>query len=362
MSRRKRTGSGHPKKSSGKVFPQVIGKVQMTREGFAFIISEDSDDDVFVKASKTRGALHGDTVRVSVTREKSDGHRREGQVVEIIERSVKPFIGILHVVNDQAWVLMESRFMPHDICIPVAEPDSVRYRRNRAKTGLQTRNEEGWLKPAGDGAFVVCGLFETAEDGTRREMTAYSGMKVAAVVDKWEKHESNPTGHIVDVLGEPGDNDTEMHAILAEYSLPYRFEQQVADAADAISVYNVLAYAAKVRKFYIKKENDIIEAPVGKIVQGEGEIIDERIYISRGGIINGDYIRFCYLKHQTGNYSIKDSIKIPVSSIEEENDVNFILFVDHREPKLKALMEFYNVTIEHDCNIKYNVRTFKKLK
>lgn len=235
MSRRKRTGSGHPKKSSGKVFPQVIGKVQMTREGFAFIISEDSDDDVFVKASKTRGALHGDTVRVSVTREKSDGHRREGQVVEIIERSIKPFIGILHVVNDQAWVLMESRFMPHDICIPVAEPDSVRYRRNRAKTGLQTRNEEGWLKPASDGAFVVCGLFETAEDGTRREMTAYSGMKVAAVVDKWEKHESNPTGHIVDVLGEPGDNDTEMHAILAEYSLPYRFEQQVADAADAIS-------------------------------------------------------------------------------------------------------------------------------
>ena len=235
MLRRKRTGSGHPKKSSGKVFPQVIGKVQMTREGFAFIISEDSDDDVFVKASKTRGALHGDTVRVSVTREKSDAHRREGQVVEIIERSVKPFIGILHVVNDQAWVLMESRFMPHDICIPVAEPDSVRYRRNRAKTGLQTRNEEGWLKPAGDGAFVVCGLFETAEDGTRREMTAYSGMKVAAVVDKWEKHESNPTGHIVDVLGEPGDNDTEMHAILAEYSLPYRFEQQVADAADAIS-------------------------------------------------------------------------------------------------------------------------------
>lgn len=127
-------------------------------------------------------------------------------------------------------------------------------------------------------------------------------------------------------------------------------------------IFNVLAYTAKVRKFYVKNENEIIEVPVGKIIKGEGEIIDERIYISRGGIINGDYIRFCYLKHQTGNYSIKDPIKIPVSSIEEENDVNFILFVDHREPKLKALMEFYNVTIEHDCNIKYNVRTFKKLK
>lgn len=127
-------------------------------------------------------------------------------------------------------------------------------------------------------------------------------------------------------------------------------------------IHNILAYTAKVRKFYVKNENDIKEVPVGKIIDGNGEIIDERIYISRGGIINGDYIHFCYLKHQTGNYSIKDSIKIPVSSIEEENDINFILFVDHREPKLKALMEFYNVTIEHDCNIKYNVRTFKKLK
>lgn len=127
-------------------------------------------------------------------------------------------------------------------------------------------------------------------------------------------------------------------------------------------IYNVLAYTGKVRKFYVKNENNITEVPVGKIVKGEGEIIDERIYISRGGIINGDYIKFCYLKHQTGNYFIKDPIKIPVSSIEEENDIDFILFVDHREPKLKALMEFYNVTIEHDRNIKYNVRTFKKLK
>lgn len=125
---------------------------------------------------------------------------------------------------------------------------------------------------------------------------------------------------------------------------------------------NVLAYTAKVRRFYIKNENNITEVPVGNIVKGEGEIIDERIYISRGGIINGDYIRFCYLKHQTGTYSIKDPIKLPVSSIEEQEGMDFILFVDHREPKLKALMEFYNVVIEHDINVKYNVRTFKKLK
>ena len=128
-------------------------------------------------------------------------------------------------------------------------------------------------------------------------------------------------------------------------------------------IHNVLAYTGKVRKFYIHKENDtIVEVPVGVIMDNDGEVIDERIYISRGGIINGDYIHFCYLKNQKDCYSIKDPIKLPVSSIEEEKGVNFILFVDHREPKLKALMEFYNVPIEHDDNIKYNVRTFKKLK
>ncbi|MBO6237298.1 MAG: hypothetical protein J6N50_00745, partial [Bacteroidales bacterium] len=50
--------------SKKKVFPQYVGKVQMTREGFIFVIIDGQDDDVFVKASKTRHALHGDTVRV----------------------------------------------------------------------------------------------------------------------------------------------------------------------------------------------------------------------------------------------------------------------------------------------------------
>lgn len=217
-----------------KVFPQVIGRVQMTREGFAFIISEDSEDDVFVKASKTRGALNGDTVRVTVTREKTDRQRREGEVVEIIERSAKPFIGVLHIVGDYAWVLMESRFMPYDISIPLAQSDAVRYRRHKSKTEPQ-RDETGWLRPQEDGWFSVANVYETLEEGGRRELPVRSGMKVAAVVDSWDRHESNPKGHLVDVLGEPGENDTEMHAILAEYALPYRFESAVANAADAIS-------------------------------------------------------------------------------------------------------------------------------
>ena len=160
----------------------------MTREGYIFVIAEGDEDDVFVKASKTRGALNGDIVTVSVTREKTDRQRREGEVVEIVERSPRPFIGILHVVGHQAWVLMQSRFMPYDISIPYTD-----------------------------------------------ELGRYSGYKVAAVVDGWKRGATIPFGHVADILGEPGENDTEMHAILAEYALPYKFEQEVEDAADHIS-------------------------------------------------------------------------------------------------------------------------------
>ena len=225
-------------KKERKVFPQVVGKVQMTREGYAFIIVEGEDDDVFVKASKTRGALHGDTVRVSVTREKNDKQRREGEVIEIIERSPRPFIGILHIVGNQAWVLMQSRFMPYDITIPFTESDKQRYRRHKVKgqSMAEPKDETGWLKPLGNDLFAIHRVYELGEDGYgRQELTARSGMKVAAVVDDWPRSEMSPRGHIVDVLGEPGENDTEMHAILAEYALPYRFESEVANAADQIS-------------------------------------------------------------------------------------------------------------------------------
>ena len=179
-----------------KVFPQVTGRVQMTREGFIFVIPEAEEgterEDVFVKASKTRHALNGDTVRVSVTRkgDKEKGKRCEGEVVEIIQRSNKPFVGIYHSVGSQAWVLMQSKLMPYDIEVDPTEAE---------------------------------------------KLGAKAGMKVAAFVDRWERKDVCPRGHISDVLGEPGANDTEMHAILAEFNLPYRFSREVEEAADKIS-------------------------------------------------------------------------------------------------------------------------------
>ena len=230
-------GKGHGRKEK-KVFPVVEGKVQMTREGYIFVIVGGEEDDVFVKASKTRGALNGDKVSVAVTREKTDRQRREGEVIAVLERSARPFIGILHIVGSQAWVLMQSRFMPYDITVPFAESDKSRYRRHKVKgqSLAEPKDETGWIKPVEEGLYAVHGVFEPGEGGYgRRELQVRSGMKVAAVVDDWPRGEMNPRGRIVDVLGEPGENDTEMHAILAEYALPYRFESAVANAADMIS-------------------------------------------------------------------------------------------------------------------------------
>ena len=237
--RNRRNRDGKKEKKEKKQLPTLTGRVQMTREGFVFVIADGEEDDVFVKASKTKGALNGDIVKVAVTKEKTDRQRREGAVTEIVERSRKPFVGILHIVGEQAWVLMESRVMPYDIVIPVIGAAPVGFKKRKERLGREDNPDQGpdrtgFLKKKGEDDYSVIGVYETV-DGSRRELKARAGMKVAALVDHWEKNEAAPVGHLVDVLGEPGENDTEMHAILAEYALPYRFEPEVENAADAIS-------------------------------------------------------------------------------------------------------------------------------
>ena len=172
-----------------RILPQYEGTVRMTRDGFIFVKVEGQEEEIFVKAIRTMNALDGDTVRVVVTRESGRNLRREGRVTAILERSKRPFVGILHFVGAQAWVLMQSKSMPYDIEVDL------------------------------EAAMA---------------MGAEKGMKVAVVVDRWERREPAPSGHIVDVFGMPGTNDAEMHSILTEFNLPYRFEKKVEDAADRI--------------------------------------------------------------------------------------------------------------------------------
>lgn len=183
-----------------KSLEEFEGTVSLSRDGFGFVKTEGLKDDVFIPMRKLHFALNGDFVKIAVSKRRIQsglkGRSLEGEVVKIIHRSTKPHIGVLVVRGRQVWAIVESKNMPYDIRIDVHDPE------------------------------------ELPEIGGQK---AAHGMKVAVLVTDWPKRSAEPLGRIVDVLGMPGENDTEMHAILAEYQLPYRFEPEVEKAADKIS-------------------------------------------------------------------------------------------------------------------------------
>ena len=200
----------------------VEGTVQMTREGFGFIIVPDREDDIYIPQNRMLHALNGDLVRVAVTRKKDAKHRAEGEVVAILERSKKPFIGILQILGQQGWVIVESRVMPYDIMVPLDDIDE----------------DAQWKK-------------------------------VAVQITDWPMRSQAPVGKIVDVLGEPGENDTEMHAILAEFGLPYRFEPALEEAAAKIPV--------KIEEKEIKRRKDMRDVLTFTIDPADAKDFDDAI-------------------------------------------------------------------------------------
>ena len=185
-------------RNHGKKSPKVelVGQMLMSKEGYGFVRVEGREDDIYIPARKIRGALNGDTVAILAAsgvyaskKREGRGGSAEGEVLRVLERSKKPYVGILQIIGGKAWVIIESRVMPYDVQVPLES--------------VQSEDE---------------------------------GKKVAVLVNRWERRDDAPWGEIVDVLGMPGENNTEMHAILAEYGLPYKFPDAVERAAATIPV------------------------------------------------------------------------------------------------------------------------------
>lgn len=168
--------------------PFIKGYVDMKQTGKAYVITDDLLEDVRISPNNTGYALHEDFVKVRLfPRRKSQ--KTEGEIVEVIRRSKNRFVGIVEHTGDYAFLLADNKSMPYDIFIP--------------KDGLNG---------------------------------AKHGEKAIVEIVEWKPPSKNPFGKVVEVLGRPGDNDVEMHAILAEYNLPARFEKHVEDAAAKIPV------------------------------------------------------------------------------------------------------------------------------
>ncbi|MCU0474348.1 MAG: ribonuclease R [Bacteroidales bacterium] len=164
----------------------ITGTVDMTRMGYGFILTDDIEEDVFVSAKNLRTALHGDKVKVWLFA-KRKGARPEGEVVEIIERWRSSFVGTIEIMPNFAFLIPDNKNMPFDLFIPSGKL-------NGAKQGQKA---------------------------------------VAKVID-WDPKSKNPVAEIINVLGDPGLHETEMHAILAEFELPCHFTDEVNQDAEKI--------------------------------------------------------------------------------------------------------------------------------
>lgn len=166
--------------------PLVEGIYHRTSGGRNFVDLPDGTG-ISIYDEHTRHALPGDRVRVQLNAKKHGSKRLKGRIVEIVERSGKPYVGTLQIAKHAAYLLTPTDALPYDIMIPLDQ-----------------------LKGAQDGD------------------------KVAVNVLGWPADARNPRGEITVVLGPEGDNNTEMHAILAEYGLPTTYPESVEKAAQLI--------------------------------------------------------------------------------------------------------------------------------
>ena len=164
----------------------IAGIVELTDAGYAFIHSDEFLEDIFVSQKNLNHAMNGDKVRVYLYAKKKS-HYYEGEVIEVIERAKKSFTGIVEISGNYAFLIPDKN-MPFDLFIPKDKLNGVQ-----------------------------------------------NGQKAVGRITDWPKKAKNPFGEIVEVLGFAGDNETEMHAILAEYELPYTFPEEIDLEAEKIS-------------------------------------------------------------------------------------------------------------------------------
>ena len=154
--------------------------------GSGYVICDDFEDDIFINSSNINKALHGDEVELYVYKRRKRG-KLEGEITKVIKRSKTEYVGVIQVHSKYAFVVADSNKMYKDIFVPINK-------------------------------------INKAEDGD----------KVLVELESWPEKADSPNGKVIKVLGKPGDHNTEIHAILAEYGLPYEFPTEVQEFANQI--------------------------------------------------------------------------------------------------------------------------------
>jgi ribonuclease R len=209
----------------------ITGTVDMTRSGYGFISTDDIEEDVFVTAKNLKTALHGDKVKVWLYA-KRKGARPEGEVVEIIERWRTSFVGTVEIMPNFAFLIPDNKNMPFDLYIPTSKLNG-----------------------------------------------ALQGQKAVAKVIDWDPKSKNPVAEIINVLGYPGLHETEMHAILAEFELPYNFTEEVEADAEKIP--------GEITESDIKARRDFRQIPTFTVDPADAKDFDDALSLKH--LDNGNW-------------------------------------------------------------------------
>lgn len=202
----------------------VVGTVAMNTDGSAALDADDGRE-IFIPDFRLNHALHGDRVEVQVYRQRRRG-LLEGEVVRIIERAKRNFVGTIQLMRNHAILVPDNKLMPYDIFLPKEE-----------------------LKGVSD------------------------GQKVIVQITGWPNRAKNPTGKLVEVLGNPGVHEVEMHAILAEFELPYRFPEELDRLAEKIS--------GKITDSDYKERRDFRDVPTFTIDPFDAKDFDDALSVRR---------------------------------------------------------------------------------
>ncbi len=251
------------------------GRVDMTTTGNAYVIVEDKEDDVFVPFNRINKAFHGDIVEIFL-KPKRNGKRPEGEVSKVLERRKSSYVGIVDKQKTFAFVRPTDPKMYTDIFIPLEK-----------------------LKKAKDGDKVLVSLGE------------------------WPDDTDSPYGEVIEVLGKPGEHDTEIHSILAEYGLPYEFPHEVEQFAQTLDT--------SIKESEIAKRRDMREVLTFTIDPKDAKDFDDALSFQK--LENGHYEIGIHIA-DVSHYVLPDTI------LEEEafDRATSVYLVDRVVPMLPEVL------------------------
>lgn len=162
------------------------GILDLAARGNGYVICDAFDDDVYIASNNINKALHGDEVELYVYKRRKNG-RYEGEITQVLKRAKTEYVGIIQIHKKYAFVIPDSPKMYKDIFVPINKTNK-------------------------------------AEEGD----------KVLVRLEDWPEKADSPNGKVLKILGKPGEHNTEIHSILAEYGLPYEFPHEVEEFANKL--------------------------------------------------------------------------------------------------------------------------------